>query len=84
MATVTLSANGRIALPPDLTQRLGWQGGAEIEMIEEADGLRLLARPPRSAAVDGVACAGLVTAPSKGRPRRLEDFNAAALAAGTR
>jgi antitoxin PrlF len=82
MATLTISAKGNLHLPADIRRRLGLVAGTQIEIIEEPNGLRLVARPslkPLSVA----ACAGMVTAPTKGKPRRLEDFDAATLAAKT-
>ena len=52
--------------------------GARIEVIEESDGLKL--RVVRSVnTVDLAAMAGLVKAPTRGAPRRLEDFDPASM-----
>ena len=52
--------------------------GARIEVLEESDGLKL--RVVRSVAtVDIGSMAGLVKAPVRGVPRRLEEFDPASL-----
>lgn len=78
MATMTVSSKGQIVLPADIRRRLGLMAGTQMEIIEEPNGVRLVvSRPVKPTSV--AACAGMVTAPSKGKPRRLEDFDAAAL-----
>jgi hypothetical protein len=54
--------------------------GTQMEIIEEPDGVRLVvSRPVKTASI--AACAGMVTAPSKGKARSLADFDPASLAA---
>jgi hypothetical protein len=54
------------------------EAGARIEVLEEADGLKLrVVRPV--ATTDLVAMAGMVKARPRGVPRRLEDFDPASL-----
>ena len=78
MAILTVSSKGQIVLPAALRRRLGMGAGAKIEAIEEADGLKLrVLRPVEKA--DVVRFAGMVTAPSGGTPRRLEDFDPASV-----
>jgi AbrB family looped-hinge helix DNA binding protein len=81
MSTVTVSTKGRIVLPAALRRRLGMGAGTRLEVIEEADGLRLrvvyaIERTELTSLGD---LAGLVTAPSCGVPRRLADFDPAAM-----
>jgi len=83
MDNIAVNAKGQITLPSTLRRRLGIETGAELEVSEETDGLRLRivrTRPP----ADVAPLAGLVTAPSKGAPRSLEDFDPAALLAPER
>jgi antitoxin PrlF len=76
MLTVLVSSKGQIVLPSAL--RLGMGAGARLEVLEEPDGEKLrVARPVEIGEV--AAMAGLVRAPSKGRTRRLEDFDPASL-----
>ena len=79
MATLLVSSKGQIVLPAALRRRLGMGAGARLEVVEEVDGLRL--RVARSVPTSNVASlAGMLKAPSRGTPRRLEDFDPASLA----
>ncbi|WP_295391941.1 AbrB/MazE/SpoVT family DNA-binding domain-containing protein [uncultured Thiodictyon sp.] len=83
MTTVVVSCKGQIQLPAALRRRLGLGSGTQLELLEEGDGLRLrVVRAEPS--VDLTGLAGLVTAPSRGVPRRLEDFDPATLTARKR
>ncbi len=83
MSSVLVSAKGQVVLPADLRRRLGLNPGARLEVTEEPDGLRLrVQRAVPAAAVDELA--GMVTAPSRGKPRKLSEFDPAALTAKTR
>jgi antitoxin PrlF len=78
MSTATITASGQLTLPADLRQRLGLLAGTQVELIEQSDGIKIVVpRPAEASAL--AACAGMVTAPSKGKPRRLEDFDPARL-----
>ena len=76
MATMTISSKGQIVLPADIRRRLGLVAGTQIEIIEEHGGLRLTAS--HSVNPTAVAAfAGMIAAPSKGKPRHLADFDVA-------
>ncbi|HET7831470.1 MAG TPA: AbrB/MazE/SpoVT family DNA-binding domain-containing protein [Gallionella sp.] len=78
MATLTVSSKGQVVLPADIRRRLGLMAGTRLEIVEEPDGVRLVvARPIKTTNV--AACAGMVTAPSKGKLRKLSEFDAASL-----
>jgi AbrB family looped-hinge helix DNA binding protein len=78
MPTILVSTKGQIVLPAELRRRLGMAAGARIEVLEESDGLKLrVVRPV--ATVDLTSMAGMVKAPARGTPRRLEDFDPASL-----
>ena len=78
MATLLVSSKGQIVLPAALRRRLGMGAGARIEVLEEPDGLKL--RVVRSVVTaDMTGMAGMVKAPVRGVPRRLEDFDPASL-----
>jgi AbrB family looped-hinge helix DNA binding protein len=80
MSTLTVSSKGQIVLPAALRRRLGLGAGAKIEVLEEADGLRL--RVVRAiGAADVGSLAGMVKAPARGFPRRLMDFDPATMLA---
>lgn len=83
MSTLLVSSKGQIVLPAALRRRLGMGAGARLEVLEESDGLKL--RVVRSvAAADLTGLAGMVKAPARGVPRRLQDFDAASLLARSR
>jgi antitoxin PrlF len=78
MTTVVVSSKGQIVLPADLRRRLGLGAGTRLELSEESDGLRLrVTRAVPEAAIADLA--GLVKAPTRGTPRRLDDFDPASL-----
>ena len=83
MSTLLVSSKGQIVLPAALRRRHGLGPGARVEAIEEADGVKL--RVVRAVATADVAgMAGMVKASTRGRPRRLEDFDPASLLARSR
>lgn len=78
MSTLLVSSKGQIVLPAAIRRRLGLGPGARVEVFEESDGLRL--RVVRSVGTSDLSTmAGMVKAPARGVPRRLEDFDPAAL-----
>lgn len=80
MTTVVVSSKGQIVLPAELRRRLGLGAGTRLELSEESDGLRL--RVTRTVPETTIAdLAGFVKAPTRGKPRRLEDFDPATLLA---
>ncbi|HEY4066945.1 MAG TPA: AbrB/MazE/SpoVT family DNA-binding domain-containing protein [Burkholderiaceae bacterium] len=83
MPTIQVSSKGQIVLPAALRRRLGMGAGARIEVLEEADGLKLrVLRPVASANL--VEAAGMLKATPRGVPRSLEDFDAASLLSRSR
>lgn len=83
MSTLVVSSKGQIVLPAALRRRLGMGAGARIEVLEEADGLKL--RVVRPVATGDVATmAGMVKAMARGVPRRLEEFDPASVLARSR
>lgn len=80
MSTLLVSSKGRIVLPAALRRRLGLGAGARLEIVEQSDGLALRVVRAVSRA-DVASLAGMLKAPSRGVPRRLEDFGPATLVA---
>jgi antitoxin PrlF len=73
MSILIVSSKGQIVLPTALRRRLGMGAEARIEAIE-AGRLKLrVVRPTEKTDISKLA--GLVTAPSRGTLRRLEDFD---------
>ncbi len=83
MSTLLVSSKGQIVLPAALRRRLGMGTGARLEVLEESDGLKLRVIRPVATA-DLSAMAGMVKAPARGVPRRLEDFDPASLTTRSR
>jgi AbrB family looped-hinge helix DNA binding protein len=80
MFTLLVSSRGQIVLPAAIRRRLGIGAGARLEVVEEADGLKLrVIRSVPKADVAGLA--GMLKAPARGVPRDLEDFDPATLVA---
>jgi AbrB family looped-hinge helix DNA binding protein len=78
MSTILVSSKGQIVLPAELRRRLGMGAGARVEVLEDSGGLRL--RVVRSVATADLShLAGMVKAPVRGIPRRLAEFDPAAL-----
>ncbi len=78
MSTLLISSKGQIVLPAALRRRLGLGAGTRLEVLEEPDGVKL--RVVRSIPKANLArLAGMVTAPARGVPRRLQDFDPASL-----
>ena len=78
MTTMTVSSKGQVVLPAGIRKRLGLMAGTQMEIIEEADGVRLVvARPIKATNI--AACAGMVTAPAHGKARSLSDFDPASM-----
>jgi antitoxin PrlF len=83
MSIVTVSSKGQVVLPATARRRLGLGAGSRLEVLEESDGVKLrVVRSVPKATI--TALAGMVKAPSRGVPRRLEDFDPASLTAKTR
>jgi AbrB family looped-hinge helix DNA binding protein len=71
MSTLVVSSKGQIVLPASTRRRLGLGAGSTLELLEEGDSVRL--RVVRSVPKTCVTeLAGMVTAPSRGTPRRLD------------
>ena len=75
---VRVSSKGQVVLPAAIRNHLGLHTGAQLEVVSEPEGIRL--RVVRAVARTKIEqLAGMIRARSKGRPRRLENFDAATL-----
>jgi AbrB family looped-hinge helix DNA binding protein len=78
VSTLTVSSKGQIVLPAPVRRRLGLAAGAQLEVLEEPDGLRLrVVRSIRKS--EAKALAGMVKLRARGKTRHLEDFDASSL-----
>jgi AbrB family looped-hinge helix DNA binding protein len=80
MTAVTLSSKGQLVLPVEIRQRFGLTAGSRLDLLEEADGIRLVVQgaAPLATVDSGF---GMLKVPSSGRPRRLDRFDPAGLLA---
>ena len=80
MSTLTVSSKGQIVLPAPVRRRLGLAAGAQLEVLEEPDGLRLrVVRSIQKSQVKNLA--GMVKLRARGKPRHLGDFDASSMVA---
>jgi antitoxin PrlF len=84
MSTLLVSSKGQIVIPAELRRRLGMGPGAQVEVVEESDGLKLRVVRSVGKAVDLTRLAGMVKAPGRGVSRRLQDFDPASMLARSR
>ena len=81
MAIATLTAKGQIVIPADIRARHELTPGTQVEFVDEGGVIRLLVRR-RVTASDPVAGYGMIRierAGAKAAPRRLSEFDPAAL-----
>jgi AbrB family looped-hinge helix DNA binding protein len=86
MHVATLNEQGQIAIPTEIRARYKLTAGSQVELIDEGDSIRLRVRP-RVAPSDPTAGYGMVKIKPRragSSPRRLSDFDAAAIVAKTR
>jgi len=84
MSTLLVSSKGQIVIPAELRRRLGMGAGARVEVLEESDGLKLRVVRSVPQAANLTQLAGMVKAPARGVPRRLQDFDPASMLARSR
>jgi AbrB family looped-hinge helix DNA binding protein len=79
MPVATLTEKGQIVIPAEIRARYELTPGTQVEFVDEGGAIRLLVRR-RIARSDPAAGYGLVKVkPSPGRPRRLSEFDPAAM-----
>lgn len=80
MPAATLTEKGQIVIPAEIRARYGLTPGTQVEFVDEGGSIRLVVRRrvPRS---DPAAGYGLVRVKPRrgGSPRRLSEFDAAAV-----
>ncbi len=83
MPAATLTEKGQIIIPAQIRARYGLTPGTRVEFVDDGGVIRLVVRR-RLTRSDPAAGYGLIKVPTKGKPRRLASFDAAALLAGKR
>lgn len=78
MAAATLTEKGQVVIPAEIRARYGLTAGTQVEFVDDDGTIRLVVRR-RIVPSDVAAGYGLVKLESKGKARRLADFDAAAL-----
>ena len=74
-----VTAKGQVVIPAEIRARHGLTPGTQVEFVDEGGTIRLLVRR-RVAPSDPAAGYGLVKVKSsRGRPRRLSEFDPAAM-----
>ena len=83
MPAATLTEKGQIVIPAEIRARYELTPGTQVEFVDDGGSIRLVVRR-RVKQTDPAAGYGLIKVMSKGRPRRLADFDAAAVAKSRR
>ena len=78
MAAATLTGKGQIVIPAEIRAKYGVTPGTQVEFVDDGAGIRLVVRR-RLTPSEPERGYGMVKVPSKGRPRRLMDFDASTL-----
>lgn len=83
MATATLSERGQIVVPADIRRKYGLSAGTQVEFVDDGGSIRLVIRR-RVPHTDPLAGYRMIKVKSKGRVRRLSDFDPATLTRNAR
>ena len=78
-----LTEKGQIVIPSEIRARYGLTPGTQLEFVDEGGAIRLVVRR-RVAPSDPMDGYGMIKVKSRGKPRRLAEFDAAALVRGRR
>lgn len=78
MGAATLTERGQIVVPADIRRKYGLSAGTQVEFVDDGGTIRLVVRR-RVAPSDPEAGFGMIKVKSKGRARRLGQFDAASL-----
>lgn len=83
MAAATLTEKGQVVIPAEIRTKYGLTPGTQVEFVDEAGTIRLIVRR-RVMPSDPESGYGLVKVRSRGKTRRLSEFDAASLVKKTR
>lgn len=78
MAAATLTEKGQVVIPAEIRTKYGLTPGTQVEFVDDGGSIRLVIRR-RLTASDPAAGYGLIKLESKGKPRRLAEFDPASL-----
>ncbi len=78
MAGATLTEKGQVVIPAEIRTRYGLTPGTQIEFVDDGGALRLVVRR-RVVPSEPARGYGMVKLKSRGKPRRLAEFDAASL-----
>jgi len=80
MAAATLTEKGQIVIPAEIRAKYGLTPGTRLEVVDDGGGIRLVVRR-RVTPSDPASGFGMVKVPTRGKQRRLTDFDATSLVA---
>lgn len=80
MAAATLTEKGQVVIPAEIRKKYGLTPGTQIEFVDDGGVIRVVIRR-RLTPSDPAAGYGLIKLESKGKPRRLSEFDPANLLA---
>jgi AbrB family looped-hinge helix DNA binding protein len=78
MAATTLTEKGQIVIPAEIRSKYGLTPGTQVEFVDDEGTIRLVVRR-RVAPSNPESGYGMIKVKSKGKPRRLREFDAANL-----
>ena len=81
MPAATLTEKGQVVIPAEIRARHGLTPGTQVEFVDEGGTIRLVVRR-RVTPSDPAAGYGLVKVKTRGKPRRLTEFDAGRLLKG--
>lgn len=83
MAAATLTEKGQIVIPAEIRARYELTPGTQVEFVDEGGVIRLVVRRKVTPS-DPATGYGIVKVKSRGRPRKLSEFDAAETLSRTR
>jgi AbrB family looped-hinge helix DNA binding protein len=78
MGAATLTERGQVVIPAEIRSKYGLSAGTQVEFVDDGGTIRLVVRR-RVAPSDPQAGFGMIKVKSRGRARRLAEFDAAGL-----
>jgi len=78
MAAATLTERGQVVIPAQIRRKYGLAPGTQVEFVDDGGTIRLVVRR-QVAPTDPQSGFGMISLESRGRTRRLSEFDAASL-----